>query len=587
MRVSARRVESVPEHKRTALSLLAIARQTHLMSNKLGRNDPCPCNSGKKFKKCHGSIERLYREHAELNAQVAEFTRMSRARHEAREFQRQEQQGLGKPIMSTLVNDKRVIAVNRRLLWSQNWHTFHDFLNDYPRIALGDDWFRDEIRKPIELRHVIATWFVRARELAAESRARGVQAAGMPATGALSAYMRFAYDLYALHHSVAVEQLMLDRIKSPRGFPGALYEVRVAASLTRAGFTLELEDETDRRTTHVEFVATHTATGTKYSVEAKRREGQKLKLNKLLHSALTKHADHPRIVFVDTNDGRLDFHKFEHVPMPLAEARQLLKVYDMDPISKALPCAYVIATWAPEEHHLAGTGSPFAAMLLGFRVDDLAPGHRTLLEQVHIRRRHRPVFDLIESMGKHRVIPATFDGRAMAFVKAEPPNSLRVGERFEVAGPGGESVEGVLESGVVMPEQKAAWCVFRSKDGNRFVNTMPLTDTELEAYRQHPSTFFGTIDRNAGRKQVVTAMEHFDFLWESYQTTSRDKLLDWMQAAPNIDELRTLDQIELATRYCVGMAESMMSKMAARRATEVAADAEGHAGDNRSDPVQG
>lgn len=28
--------------------------------DKVGRNDPCPCGSGKKFKKCHGSAERLH-----------------------------------------------------------------------------------------------------------------------------------------------------------------------------------------------------------------------------------------------------------------------------------------------------------------------------------------------------------------------------------------------------------------------------------------------------------------------------------------------------------------------------------------------
>jgi preprotein translocase subunit SecA len=26
-------------------------------SAKVGRNDPCPCGSGKKFKKCHGASE--------------------------------------------------------------------------------------------------------------------------------------------------------------------------------------------------------------------------------------------------------------------------------------------------------------------------------------------------------------------------------------------------------------------------------------------------------------------------------------------------------------------------------------------------
>jgi preprotein translocase subunit SecA len=26
------------------------------VDNKVGRNDPCPCGSGKKFKKCHGQV---------------------------------------------------------------------------------------------------------------------------------------------------------------------------------------------------------------------------------------------------------------------------------------------------------------------------------------------------------------------------------------------------------------------------------------------------------------------------------------------------------------------------------------------------
>jgi uncharacterized protein YecA (UPF0149 family) len=28
--------------------------------NKVGRNEPCPCGSGKKFKQCHGSANRLH-----------------------------------------------------------------------------------------------------------------------------------------------------------------------------------------------------------------------------------------------------------------------------------------------------------------------------------------------------------------------------------------------------------------------------------------------------------------------------------------------------------------------------------------------
>jgi hypothetical protein len=169
---------------------------------------------------------------------------------------------------------------------------------------------------------------------------------------------------------------------------------------------------------------------------------------------------------------------------------------------------------------------------LGFGIEDLAPGYRTLLEQVQIRRRHQPVFDLLDSMNKHHVIPATFDGEAAAFAKGAPPNSLKVGQWYDVGGPDGQRIKGVLESGTVVIEQKSAWCVFRGGDGSRSISTVPLTDVELEAFKQHPATFFGTIDRNAGRPPMKTAMDWFEFLWESYKATPKERLLEFMAAAP-------------------------------------------------------
>lgn len=531
--------------------------------SKPGRNEPCPCGSGKLFKRCHGSIDRLDRHQAEFRPQLSDAAQAACARHDAKEFQRREQQGLGKAILSTQVDDQRVVAVNRKLLSSKNWRTFHDFLRDYPRIALGDAWFLEEIEKPPESRHLIATWFVRTGEQVikhGESSSLG----GVPATGAIRAYLRFAYDLYALQHSVEVQRLLLDRIKSPQGFHGAMYEVRVAAFLLRAGFTLELEDETDRRQTHVEFVATHQVSGAKFSVEAKRREGAKIKVNRLLNSALAKRADHARLVFIDTNDGRLETHKYEHLPMPLAEVRQQLKRNAIDPVGKTMPAAYVIATWIPEEHHLDEAGLPMGFLLWGFGIEDLAPGHKTLLEQVQIRRRHQPVFDMLSSMHKHQAIPATFDGEAAAFVKGAPPNDLKVGQWYEVGGPHGKAIKGALESGTVVVEHKAAWCVFRGEDCNRFIATVPLTDVELEAFKQHPATFFGTIDRNAGRSPMKTAMDWFEFLWEIYKETPMERLLELNAAAPDIADLAQLNQFDLATLYSVRMAETMVRRAAGR-----------------------
>jgi preprotein translocase subunit SecA len=45
------------EHARMAGAGDASAPQQRRMGEKVGRNDPCPCGSGKKYKKCHGATE--------------------------------------------------------------------------------------------------------------------------------------------------------------------------------------------------------------------------------------------------------------------------------------------------------------------------------------------------------------------------------------------------------------------------------------------------------------------------------------------------------------------------------------------------
>jgi hypothetical protein len=497
------------------------------MSNKPGRNDPCPCGSGWKFKKCHGSIDSLDTMRKLNSPRVRQELRTLVARQEAQEFQRREQQGLGKPIISTEFQDHRVVAVGRTLHFSKKWKTFHDFLNDYPKIVLGKDWWMAEVAKPPEARHRILTWAVRSYEHAKAHVERHGAGSAQPMTGAIGAYVRFAYDLYGLKHAVDVQQLLIDRIKHPDTFPGALYEVRIAAALLRAGYTLQLQDETDRRTTHVEFIATHTDFGATYSVEAKRREGVRMKINRQMYRALSKHSDHPRIVFIDTNDSRLELGRNRPDPVALVEAEGLLDRYERDPIGRTLPPAYVIATFEPEEHHLDDVDLPYGMLLWGFHLNDLRPGPKTLLQQVEMRRRHAPIFALLESMQKHRRIPATFDGEADAYLGTAPEARFQIGKRVEVPGPDGAQVEATLESGVVVPNWKAAACVVCTDEQKRFMVQIPLTDEELQAYAQHPTTFFGVIDRNAGRPMAKTAIDWFNFLWETYSRTSKEKLLEF------------------------------------------------------------
>ena len=55
--VGVRRIHSYRSSKRAPVgSQVASAPNTVVGMPKVGRNDPCPCGSGKKFKSCHGRV---------------------------------------------------------------------------------------------------------------------------------------------------------------------------------------------------------------------------------------------------------------------------------------------------------------------------------------------------------------------------------------------------------------------------------------------------------------------------------------------------------------------------------------------------
>ena len=66
-----------------------------------------------------------------------------------------------------------------------------------------------------------------------------------------------------------------------------------------------------------------------------------------------------------------------------------------------------------------------------------------------------------------------------------------------------------------------------------------------------------------------TALDWFNFLWDTYSLSSKEKLLEFMAQAPDIELLKRISQEELATEYCTRMAGSMMQHQeAAARASE-------------------
>ena len=234
---------------------------------KRGRNQPCPCGSGKK-------IQAVLRRNYSAAPVTSSLTEIIEAleRHYAKERIRQQQQGLGKPIIAAHFNDCQIVAVGKTVHWSAKAKTFLDFLGEYIKRVLGTgNWGNIELAKPLEQRHTLPWWYDAYCRYQTATIPKPDEVASAEMTGVVACYLGTAYSLYLLDHNVEPQGRLVGRLKNPREFQGAYYELMIANTLIRAGFILTLEDETDPSTKHCELAAVSKRTGKKYWVEAKMR----------------------------------------------------------------------------------------------------------------------------------------------------------------------------------------------------------------------------------------------------------------------------------------------------------------------------
>lgn len=117
-------------HRRALRGALQLLRWCYHMFKmaKIGRNAPCPCGSPHKYKKCCGNPLRGERiaEMDRLGPLAPDISDLLR-RHEAHELIRTQQQGLGRPIISTTLKGHRLVAVANKVYFSKDWKFFTDF----------------------------------------------------------------------------------------------------------------------------------------------------------------------------------------------------------------------------------------------------------------------------------------------------------------------------------------------------------------------------------------------------------------------------------------------------------------------------
>jgi len=271
-----------------------------MKKEKIGRNDKCPCGSGKKFKSCHGVIN--------PNLRYFDFFCNEGKTNAVLDTMR--------PI-STKVNGQRFIAAGKRIYQSSKWITFHDFLFDHIKICFGDEWWKKEIKKSDDTQHPIITWYRATAQYLERCQEESSDVVyNAIATGPAASILSISYELYILEKYIKLQSTLLNRLKDLRQFQGARYELYVTSIFIKSGFEITFEDESDRSQSHCEFCAKNLKTNRKYSVEAKSRhrsgflglpgeqkdvDSIKLRIGTLLNNALHKKADAERVIFIDVN----------------------------------------------------------------------------------------------------------------------------------------------------------------------------------------------------------------------------------------------------------------------------------------------
>ncbi len=157
------------------------------------------------WKKCHGAPPTNQEKVALEELSIAAFVERVRAQQR----QREQQQGLGKPIIYAEFNGYRLVAVGSELLWSKEWRTFHDFLFACLPRVIGQEWAANEQKQSPDSWHPLFRLHEAVRALRFEHHvpSRTIQSATL--TGAAAAYLGLAYALYLLGHNAAVQDRLV------------------------------------------------------------------------------------------------------------------------------------------------------------------------------------------------------------------------------------------------------------------------------------------------------------------------------------------------------------------------------------------
>ena len=498
------------------------------------------------------------RQHKLIGTKAAQELASHIRKHDAKELLRRHQQGLGRPIISTEFKGQRMVVVADKMFGSDTWKTFPDFLNWYLRHALGDEFFDTEQSKPFEDQHPLIQWCTLYIEHRKKYRSPQGGLSHAPAHGVAKCVLGTAYNLYLLKHNVELQERLIKRLRDPKNFQGAYYELIVAGTLITNGFRLELEDESDESKKHCEFSAISQTTNKKFWIEAKMRSVQGYfgktavdagsasekdptkQMTKQLNEALAKPADSDRLVFIDINhvpsNGDLN------PPWVLKAEKRLHAKEQQESGGKQ---AFVFVTNfafhrgldqdVPSEVFAYGLNIPIFGKQGIFQLKDL----------IRAKREQEDAHRIPEALSQYPVIPQTFDGTLISeSLLSLPEQRCLIGEEYDFKD---LNFRGKVLDAVVMKETKEVLYIVRSSSGQNHTLRYKMSDIQFDEYKAHADVYFG-VHKKAENK-VKDAVELFEVCRQQTSKAKREDLIALLKSQFRYDAPSELSDEELRDAY--------------------------------------
>jgi hypothetical protein len=532
---------------------------------KIGRNEPCPCGSGKKFKRC--CIDKpksqtrpvAFAMPPEVRQRAQEMMRV----HEAQENVRQQQQGHGNPILSWTDHGYRLVAVRNTIHWAENWVIFPNFLDYFMKKTLGHEWGESEKPKGA---HPIFRWLEKTQKYSSHKPGEP-KVKTITMMGFIACWLHLAYALYLIAHNDAIPKSLLTRLRNTVTFMPAYYEAIVGAALAVAGFELSSAETKATSTPTPEFRVKSKTTGTTYEVEAKRKERWKSPTDDVsnadfqselrsyvrdqVHAASKKKLKNPIYWFelsIPTLRAEADWRAVAaKVEETLREAEASMTVGG-EPIQPAFVAITNHTFLANEDIE----GEPSFAFLATIKTDDYPFGRPVEIEAaLEGYDKYRDIFWMMEAWKVARTVPTTFDGTPPELLSpdGEPQRTIKIGDMVEAQDADGRPVQAKVTEIASMGDRAM---VALTANGRSWLSEMPLTQGEADAAKRFTDAVFGKDNASRGLRDA-DPFDLYDFLLRAHARMTQEQVDKFFADNPTVAHYKGLPlkdaRVRIAREY--------------------------------------